>query len=279
MTGQFELFSLMELLQHLASHERTGKLRIDHPRGEGNVWFEAGEIHHAEFDGHTGRNAVYGLLADEQGSFEFIDDVPVPERSIDSAVEDLLLDAIRRTDAGRGRSRSLRETYIGDAIPAVEVQEQLPADVVLSPEEIRFLRYVDGRRSVTRVAEKAGLSLPEARQIISSLVHQGAVKVAERRPRTARLVSQLQRDGLDFGEAGIDSAILSSWHKALGYRPERIACRTRDGLVRVFPVRSVRKAGPFIQLSRDTLLSNNLATDTAMLVKPVPRRPVKPIDS
>lgn len=279
MTGQLGLFGLVELLQLLASENRTGNLKVDHPRGEGNLWLHDGDIHHAEFDDHTGRNAVYALLADEQGAFSFTDDVLAPRRSIDVGIQDLLLDAIRRTDATRGRSRNIRETYIGDAVPAVALNDTLPEDVVLKPEDVNFLRYVDGRRSVNEVADLAGLTLPEVRQIISRLLHLGALKVAERRPRTARLVCKLERHGLGLGEAGVDSAILASWKKALGYTPERVACRTRDGKVRIFPARPVRKAGPFILLSRDTLLQNNLATETAMLVKPVPRRPVKPIDS
>lgn len=279
MTGQLGLFSLVDLLQVLASQERSGLLSIDHPRGQGRLWLKNGDVLHAEFDGNTGRNAVYALLADEQGSYAFTDGGEAPRRSIDVGVEDLLLDAIRRTDATRGRSRSLRETYIGDAVPSVAINEDAVDNVVLSAEEINFLRFVDGRRSLNEVADMANLTLLEVRQIISRLLHLGALKVAERRPRTARLVAKLDRTGLELGVAGIDSAILSSWKKALGYTPEKVACRLREGRVLVFPASPVRKSGPFIMLSRDTLLRNNLATDTAMLVKPVPRRPVKPIDS
>lgn len=279
MTGQLGLFSLVDLLQLLASQTRTGELVISHPKGQAELYLHEGDIVHAEFDGHSGRNAVYALLADEQGGYRFTDDVAAPRRSIDVRIEDLLLDAIRRADTSRGRSRNLRETYIGDAVPAVAVNESLEIDVELKPEEVNFLRYVDGRRSVNEVADLAELSPLEVRQIISRLLHVGALRVAERRPRTARLVCRLDRDGLGLGVAGIDSAILHSWKKALGYTPERIACRTRDGKVTVFPATPVRRAGPFILLSRDTLLRNNLATDTAMLVKPVPRRPVKPIES
>lgn len=279
MTGQLGLFSLVDLLQVLASQERSGLLSIDHPRGQGRLWLKNGDVLHAEFDGNTGRNAVYALLADEQGSYAFTDGGEAPRRSIDVGVEDLLLDAIRRTDATRGRSRSLRETYIGDAVPSVAINEDAVDNVVLSAEEVNFLRFVDGRRSLNEVADMANLTLLEVRQIISRLLHLGALKVAERRPRTARLVAKLDRTGLELGVAGIDSAILSSWKKALGYTPEKVACRLREGRVLVFPASPVRKSGPFIMLSRDTLLRNNLATDTAMLVKPVPRRPVKPIDS
>src|SRR5690606_24882331 len=119
MTGQLGLFSLVDLLQLLASKKRSGLLAVEHPRGQGRLFLKGGDVVHAEFDSHTGRNAVYALLADEQGSYEFTDEIQAPRRSIDVSSEDLLLDAIRRTDASRGRTRSLRETYIGDAVPAL----------------------------------------------------------------------------------------------------------------------------------------------------------------
>ncbi len=279
MTGQLGVFSLVDLLQLLASQHRSGLLTVAHPTAQARLWLSAGDIVHADFDGKTGRNAIYGLLADEKGHYSFTDDVPAPRRSIDVGAEELLLDAIRRTDASRGRTRSLRETYIGDAVPTVRLNEEREASVELKPEEVKFLQYIDGRRSVTEIADLADLTLLEVRQIISRLLHLDALKVAERRPRTARLVCQLDSSGLPFGTAGVDSAIMSSWKKALGYTPKRVACRSRSGKVHVFAASPVRKAGPFMTLSRDTLLQNNLAADTPLLVKPVPRRPVKPIDS
>ena len=279
MTGQLGHFSLVELLQLLAGRERSGLLTVDHPKDEARLWLKDGDIVHAEFAGRTGRNAIYGLLADEQGSYRFTDDVTAPRRSIDVSSEELLLDAIRRTDASRGRSRNLRETYIGDAVPTVQLSDGFDSSLELKPEEVNFLRFVDGRRSVNEIADLAELTLLEVRQIISQLLHIGALKVTEHRPRTARLVCRLDSSGLGPGEAGIDRAILASWKSALGYRPERVACRSRRGRVMVFAAVPQRKLGPFILLSRDTLLQNDLAADAPLLVKPVPRRPVRPLDS
>ncbi len=276
MTGVLGLLTLVDLLQLLVSGKRSGRLDVDHPDGPASIWLDEGRITHAEFDAHTGRNALYALMADERGTYAFNEGAVAPRESIRDGVEQLLLDAIRRTDATRTKSRDIRDTYIGDGVPTVIVNEDVASDLVLQPDELAFLRYADGRRSVNEVADLAELNMMTVRQVISRLLHLGALKVAQRRPRTARLVTRLARSGLPFGVAGIDPAILASWRGALGYRPERIACRAEDGAVSVHAVSAVKKAGPLIYFSRDTLLKGNFSSDTAMLVKPVPRRPVKP---
>lgn len=276
MNGTLGLLSLVDLLQMLVTEQSTGRLDVAHPRDDGSLWFRNGRIVHAEFDGHTGRNAVFALMADEKGSYEFVEDAEAPRESIKDAVEELLLDAIRRTDATRGRSREIRDTYIGDAVPTVMVDTGVADNLVLQAEELRFLRHVDGRRSVIEVAELADLSMMAVRRIISHLLYIGALKVAQRRPRTARLVTKIDKSGLALGTVGVDQAIISSWKSALGYPPREVACRGRDGKISVFPVVGMRKAGPFLLLSRETLLKVDLASDAAMLVKPVPRRTAKP---
>src|SRR5690625_7219282 len=155
MTGQLGHFSLVELLQLLSGAELISLLTADNPKDEARLWLKVGYIVHAEFDGRTGRNAIYGLLADEQGSYRFTDDVTAPRRSIEVSSEELLLDAIRRTDASRGRSRNLRETYIGDAVPTVQLSDGFDSALELKPEEVDFLRFVGGRRSVSELADRA----------------------------------------------------------------------------------------------------------------------------
>ncbi len=264
------MISLVDVLQMLAQGGRTGRLALDHPKGQASVWLQDGGIVHAEFDGHGGKNALFALLADESGTYAFDDGERAPRRSIRDAVDELLLDAIRRTDQVRGRTRSVKDTYIGDAVPAVVVDPSVSDSLELQPEELAFLRYVDGKRSVGEAAAMASLDPLAVRHVISRLLHVGALKVRQRRPRTARLVTRLdQTSSLPLGTAGVDQSILKNWEQALGYVPREIMCRGHDSKVHRFPVRGQRKIGPFLQLSRDTLLRNNLAADTAMLVRPV----------
>jgi hypothetical protein len=270
MTGTLDLLSLVDLFQLLVPERRSGKLRIDHPRGEARVFLEGGRIVHAEFDNLTGRSALSALFADGKGSYEFSEGVGSPRVSIRDSSDSLLLDMIELADSSR---RNVRETYLGDAVPAVIATGNTAGELVLQPDALAFLRHVDGRRSVHQVADRAELTPAEARQVISHLLHLGVLRVAERRPRTARLVTKAARQTLELGMAGVDPAILQAWKGALGYTPRQVACRTKGGWTGVFAVSSRSRSGPFIYLSRDTLLRNDLSAEQAMLVKPLPHRP------
>jgi predicted transcriptional regulator len=270
MTGTLDLLSLVDLFQLLVPAGKSGKLKVHHPRGEARVFLDAGQIVHAEFDNLTGRSALAALFADGQGSYEFADGVAAPLVSIRDPIESLLLDMIELADTSR---RDVRDTYLGDSVPAVTIAGDAATELVLKPDALAFLRHVNGRRSVNEVADRAELNPAEARQVISHLLHLGVLRVAERRPRTARLVAKVARRQLELGSAGVDPAILQSWKGALGYFPRQVACRTQSGWTGVFTVISMEGSGPFIHFSRDTLLRADLSADTAMLVKPLPHRP------
>ena len=48
-TGTLGLFSLVDLFQLLAASGRTGRLAVQHPLGRARVYFEKGQVRHAEF--------------------------------------------------------------------------------------------------------------------------------------------------------------------------------------------------------------------------------------
>src|SRR5690606_23940669 len=77
-TGTLGLFSLVDLFQLLAAARRSGRLSIDHPSGPAKVFFDKGQVVHAEFQGIAGEEAVYAIFADERGTFEFRVAIPAP---------------------------------------------------------------------------------------------------------------------------------------------------------------------------------------------------------
>lgn len=269
MVGTLDMLSLVDLFQLLVPTGRSGRLLVDHPSGEAAVFLSEGRIVHAEFANLTGRNALATLFADGRGNYRFTDGMIAPRVSINESAESLLLDMIRLAERS---SRDVLETYMGDAVPSVTINREVADQLVLSADALAFLRHVDGKRPVNEVASLAELTSTEARQIISQLLYENVLSIAERRPRTARLVARVKRDHLDAGTVVIDQAILASWESALGYQPDGVACRTASSWSGTFAVTSQRGAGPYVYFARDTLLRENLAADTAMLVKPVPRR-------
>ncbi len=268
MTGTLGLFSLVDLFQLLAAASRTGRLAVDHPQGNARVYFDKGQVVHAEFAQLVGEEAVYALFADEQGSFEFTVGLPAPKITVKVGTENLVLEAIRRLDEAR---REDDEVAL-NAVPVFPRNAPNAGSLTLQAQEVLVLRLVDGQRSVGRIAEEAAIDPQEVKTVIGRLVKIGALQLKARKPRTARLVTRLAEDHLPGGAVGVDVNILNNWERVIGFAPNRVACRRPDGRVDIFKVCRVEGAGPFILFSRDNLFRADLAANVALLVRPVPRQ-------
>jgi hypothetical protein len=81
--GDLEDVALTLLIQMACSDKKTARLTIRAPEGKGDVFFEAGEIVHAEVGLLEGEKAVYRLLASTSGRFRLSTESPPPVQADD----------------------------------------------------------------------------------------------------------------------------------------------------------------------------------------------------
>ncbi|HYI44780.1 MAG TPA: DUF4388 domain-containing protein [Actinomycetota bacterium] len=200
--GSLDDFTLSDILRFLASCSRTGSVRVRRPAGDGEVFFRSGEVYYAMSSPAAGpgdrhataangsteisaeglqlqiEDAVFDLLRWELGEFDWD-----PERETDVAssqgigVEALITDA----------SRKLEELHvIEQKIPseaAVLAMAPTPpegaAEINISPDEWRILVLVDGRRSVTDIADAVGLDSFAVMRTLFALASAGLIEVVE----------------------------------------------------------------------------------------------------
>ncbi len=276
-TGTLGLFSLVDLFQLLAAARRTGRLSIEHPVTGARIYFDRGQVVHAEFGELAGEDAIYTLFADERGAFEFRLGLPSPAKTINVGTENLVLEAMRRLDEVN-KGLPDRPTTPGaggihvsaEAVPAVpEVVGGEQREFALNPEELAVMSQVDGHRTVSRIAENLGLEVSDVRVVCERLVRTGVLRLQNRRARTARLVTRLSRKRLAPLVVGVDASILRSWESVLGSQVEEVACRRENGSVLLFQVVPTEGSGPYLELSRDTLVRSDLRVDQTLLVRPV----------
>lgn len=265
MTGTLGLFSLVDLFQLLASSARTGRLAVDHPEGTAKVYFDRGQAVHAEFGELIGDDAVYALFDDERGAFEFTIGLPAPQRSIELSTENLVLEAIRRFD--EARRDDVQERVPRQAVPMIG--ERDATELTLRPTEIEILQRIDGTRNVTQIALEAGVEPEVAMSVVARLVKIGVARLKTQAPRTARLVTRLAQTRLPRGHVGIDASIVTTWQRSIGTRPERVACKRKDGRVVSLAIEPIEDAGPYLHISREMLFQTGLTADETLLVKPV----------
>lgn len=91
---------LFDYVQMVALSGRDKLVKVVTPLTEGFIWFEHGDIVHAEFETHQGENAFYKLLAVGRGTFTEVFFTDPPKRTIMGSATGLLMEAARRMDEG-----------------------------------------------------------------------------------------------------------------------------------------------------------------------------------
>jgi TonB family protein len=100
LTGQLSDMSLAELIEFFCNQRKTGRLKIDYPRGHSVFFIKEGELVDAKVGSLSGPEAVYFSLTLPNAAFDFSPDVQATRRTIHSAWTQVVLEGLRRLDEG-----------------------------------------------------------------------------------------------------------------------------------------------------------------------------------
>ncbi len=177
MSGQIEDYPLPELLQFLQGMRKRVHLLVERsvPRQSAGVYFSAGRPVHAYLPPLEGDDAILALLGWQHGRFLLIDDA-VPEReTIDSDLQALLLEGLRRLDES---SRNLPCIPRADHVPVPRSSFDAESeDLLLTLREWRLLAAVDGKRSIHDLAHVLGRDLKEIQRAVANLAASGLIRL------------------------------------------------------------------------------------------------------
>jgi CheY-like chemotaxis protein len=108
LAGNFSTVTFPDLVSIIGMGQRTGVLAVSTERALGRVFFERGEVIHAEFGTLSGNEAFYRYLAEHNGEFEFTQGERLPvgtRRSITLSATALIMEGARRFDDERESHR------------------------------------------------------------------------------------------------------------------------------------------------------------------------------
>jgi len=71
-SGRLDAISPLELLQVFHMHQKTGKLLLDVPAGQGRISFREGALIAASFGEMDNQEAIYALLREREGGFHYV---------------------------------------------------------------------------------------------------------------------------------------------------------------------------------------------------------------
>jgi CheY-like chemotaxis protein len=102
LSGSLSHLDLAGVIQMLGPARQTGALHINATDADGIIFFEAGEIVHAECDALFGDEAVTQIIRTcqgaEKGVYKFVYGATAAQRTVLRSATDLLLDAMREID-------------------------------------------------------------------------------------------------------------------------------------------------------------------------------------
>jgi DNA-binding response OmpR family regulator len=101
LSGKLSTMPPSELIQSLASNQKTGVLRLTTRFGRGELFLDKGHPVHATFEGIDGEEAVYLMFALDDGTFDFRSGVKATVKTLNANTSSLLLEGMRRMDETR----------------------------------------------------------------------------------------------------------------------------------------------------------------------------------
>lgn len=96
--GNLKDMSLTSLVQVICLEGRRASVFLNRRGEKGVIFFDKGEIAHATIGSLVGEEAVYQLVNWTEGMFQVNDCETIPQRTVDSSWNRLLLEGMRRVD-------------------------------------------------------------------------------------------------------------------------------------------------------------------------------------
>ena len=98
LVGNLKDLKLHSLIQLNCMERNTAKLTIENAGKYGFVYFEDGQVVHAEFEPEIGEKAIAALLSLYSGNFKVVSGIRAPAKTIHKHWNNLLLDSLNELD-------------------------------------------------------------------------------------------------------------------------------------------------------------------------------------
>jgi len=159
--GAVSNLNLVEVLQLEGQHQFSGSIAVASRTRQGFLYFNEGEIVHAESGELSGEDALLEMIDWPEGSFQVLANVRAMERTISKSLIHLLLDVHQRLDESRQGAPSRSTASPSEEHPPMST----PLERIRSLPEIE--RVVHCRKDGTPVGEQG----PQAEALAAKCVY------------------------------------------------------------------------------------------------------------
>jgi hypothetical protein len=152
LTGSLAQLPLVDLLKMLAAGGQTGHLELTSGLDHGDLFFERGQLVHAEAEMRTGESAFMRLVTWPNGQFRFEPGVAAPERSLEKPLDRLLADSAR---AASEREAIRRVVPNMEAVPHLARKSPGPT-ITIDGRDWELIALINGERTAADLAAESG---------------------------------------------------------------------------------------------------------------------------
>lgn len=177
-SGQLADMAVVDLLQTLEISRKSGTMKLSTDLGEAHLWFRDGAVVDAEMGRLQAEPAVYRLLGISDGLFEVEFKAVNRSQAISASTQGLLMEGLRRVDEWGRLLEQLPPLEVVLAVDGDQLAERTAESSVTS-DQLRFLRYFDGERSILEVVDESGQDDIEALTTISQFFFEGLLTQPE----------------------------------------------------------------------------------------------------
>ncbi|RKZ01254.1 MAG: hypothetical protein DRQ10_02490 [Candidatus Hydrothermota bacterium] len=177
MSGDLADVKLVDLLELIHHSRLSGRLDLQRGEDRGYIYFERGNVVHAETGFVEGKDALFLLYLWNEGRFEFTPNIEPPKRTIEEDIETLVLDLSVKLD----ELQELKDALDPFAVP-VFAEGASPEELKLQLNEWKVLAQIDGKKRIKDIADILKLSEVEVFKAIKKLMSLNLIKVKKVRP-------------------------------------------------------------------------------------------------
>jgi hypothetical protein len=169
--GSLKDFTLDDLLQMISLGGKTGELYLsgETPFGKrtGKIFFEQGQVKHAEIEHSSGEIAILELLNIKEGNFKFLPaDVSNIKRTVQRTIPDLILLSTSKLDEWN---------KISNNMPSVDTtfsfsSEEIPPEIYLSSVDWKVLTILGKGETIRETALKLNMTVFDVAKIAYELL-------------------------------------------------------------------------------------------------------------
>jgi DNA-binding Lrp family transcriptional regulator len=172
---------LTDALTFLYQQKRTGKLLVSEQEKAGEIFLNDGQIRHAQFNQCSGLQALFFMLAREQGTYHFTPKDTIEKTTIEIETTNVLSLLSQRMQKWKriNKYQSLNLDVV------FCLQPQARGSIRLKKEEWDILARIDGRKSLREISEELYLPPPDLIKTIHRFLEAGLIGEGIRYPDTA----------------------------------------------------------------------------------------------